>query len=445
MARTWASRLLLVERGEWTALLGAGATCFLLMAGYYALKPARDALVTEGDLSRLSWLIAATMGAMLVVQPLYAMLAARVSGRKLVVLVYQALAVSCVGFAWLMRAVDGAPAWWVGAGLFVWTGVFNVLAVSAFWSFMGEVFDARRGARLFGLVSVGGTLGSIAGAGLAGALAGGAWSMVAGAAALQLAAIGAAMQGRCPAERGVEGVVRGGDSGSVGEGEEAIPISGQAGELDQPTEGRLGAISRIARSRYLRAISAYVLLFTMTSTIVYLTQARVVQDAGGDRASRARIFARIDLLANVLTVVLQVFVSGRVVSRLGPGRTLAATPLVTGIGLALVLAWPSVAVLAAVQAARRGVHFALDRPARELLFHGLPSVDRFGTKSFIDTFVYRLGDVVAAGCLGMAAWMRGWMLVAGIGLCVLWFGLALWLHRARAIEFGHDGEARPTP
>jgi ATP/ADP translocase len=54
-------------------------------------------------------------------------------------------------------------------------------------------------------------------------------------------------------------------------------------------------------------------------------------------------------------------------------------------------------------------NLSLQRPARELLHLQSSIVTPYGTKNFIDTTIYRLGDV-------LAAWAIGMMLTAGFQL-----------------------------
>jgi AAA family ATP:ADP antiporter len=87
------------------------------------------------------------------------------------------------------------------------------------------------------------------------------------------------------------------------------------------------------------------------------------------------------------------------------------------------------------QVARRGLHYAIDRPARETLYT-ITSVDeKYKSKAFIDTFVYRLGDQVGAwGTVGAYATLSAATALMTIAMPVaaLWIGSALVLGRAYA-------------
>lgn len=84
------------------------------------------------------------------------------------------------------------------------------------------------------------------------------------------------------------------------------------------------------------------------------------------------------------------------------------------------------------QAVRRAGNFAVARPTREVLFTVLPREDRYKTKNFIDTFVYRLGDQIGAwsqaalGAAGMGLVGMAWLAVP---VAILWLVNGMWLGR----------------
>ena len=90
----------------------------------------------------------------------------------------------------------------------------------------------------------------------------------------------------------------------------------------------------------------------------------------------------------------------------------------------------SLAVLIVFEAVFRAVQRAIMRPARETLFTVVSSEDKYKSKAFIDTFVYRGGDVLGAWTEGLIGRLgMGLMALATltIPLAVLWAGLGIWL------------------
>jgi AAA family ATP:ADP antiporter len=180
------------------------------------------------------------------------------------------------------------------------------------------------------------------------------------------------------------------------------------------------------------AISAHMLLFTILSTVLYFQQAEIVDRTFADRAARTVFFARVDLLTNMLAFVLQLFAFGQLVKIIGVTLTLAIVPVLSVAGFALLGAYPTVAVVVVFNAVRRATNFALARPTREVLFIVLPREDRYKTKNFIDTFVYRLGDQIGAwslaalGAVGFGLIGMAWI---SVPLSVAWLVNGLWLGR----------------
>ncbi len=152
-----------------------------------------------------------------------------------------------------------------------------------------------------------------------------------------------------------------------------------------------------------------------------------------DRAARTSVFASIDLATNLVTVVGQLFLTSRIIGWLAIGGTLAVLPAVCVAGFSVLGTIPSVAFLIAFQVVRRAADYTLTRPARETLYTVLNREDKYKSKNFIDTFVYRFGDQTGAwGYAGLVLIGLGLQKIAwvAVGLSILWFGIALWLgHR----------------
>lgn len=417
-------------------LLGT-AYLFLAFASWYVLRPIRDAMGIAGGVDDLKWLFGGTLAVTLALQPLWAAAVARWPRRTVIVGAYRVFALLWVVFFLVFRAAGAGAQVWIGRVFFVVASAFALFVVSVFWSLLADVLRDGQGKRLFGFLAAGGTLGAVVGgavtAGLVEAL-GTAPLLLVSAALLELAARAArALSRRAAAE-----------------------LPGQEGVERQPVGGGwLAGMAHVARSPYLLGIAGFLLLYTLGSTFLYFLQARIVEEAFADRAARAALFARIDVVVNVATLVLQTGVTGRLLSRLGVPATLAILPAVSVAGFVALGAWPTLAVLVVFQVARRATNFAVARPARELLYVPLSREDKYKAKNFLDTAVYRTGDQVGAWLdAGLAALGLG---IAGLAaaaapLAGVWLALAVWLGRrhrrlAGAAEAGDgpDPGADPDP
>ena len=70
--------------------------------------------------------------------------------------------------------------------------------------------------------------------------------------------------------------------------------------------------------------------------------------------------------------------------------------MATALGFAGLAAHGGIAILYVLDAANRAVQRGVARPARELLFTHVRQGHKYKARAFIDTFVYRLGDVLGA-------------------------------------------------
>jgi AAA family ATP:ADP antiporter len=408
-----------VRAGEVRALLVAFAWFFALLLGYYVLRPIREEMAIRAGVAKLHWLFTATFAAMLLAVPLYSALVARVPRRRAVPWVYRFFLLHLLVF-WALVRWEVAPAWTARA-FYVWVSVYNLFVVSVFWSVLADLFTSAQGKRLFGFVAAGGSAGALLGsavvAGLVGRL-GIAGLLLVSAAFLEASA-------RCAAGLARQAPPAAGAGDPAREGG---PLGGSA----------FAGFAAVARSPYLLAIAAQFVLFSLGSTFLYFNLARTVAGAFPDPATRAALFAQVDLAVNVAALATQSLATGRIVATIGLAGALVLVPALTAAGFALAALAPGPWTFGAFQVIRRAAHFAVDRPAREVLFTVVPREDKYKAKAFVDTFVYRGGDT-ASGWLH-AALAAGGLALSGLSLAAVPFamlsgGVALWLaRRQRALE-----------
>src|SRR5690606_8355342 len=119
-------------------------------------------------------------------------------------------------------------------------------------------------------------------------------------------------------------------------------------ETEQPIGGGvLAGLTNALKSPYLLNICFYMLLYTILSTFLYFQQATIVDSTFADRGARTAFFARVDLMVNVLTIGAQVFLTGRVMKRLGVAATLTLVPALTVAGFAMLGMMPAIAIAVA--------------------------------------------------------------------------------------------------
>ena len=389
---------------------------FVVLAGYYVIRPIRDNIGAT-QFENLWWMFTVVLVAMIVANALFSMIVARMSRRKFIPIAYRFFILNLVIFFVLMQFMPPGKQPWVDGCFFVWVSVFNLFATAVFWGFMTDIFTNEQGKRLFGFIAVGGSLGGMLGplitASLVHRVSTGVLLLIC-AGMLEIAAQSIRF---FPAE------FRRSDSKSAED----------AAAAEKPIGGKFwDGVTHICKSPYLFGLFVFILLYTLTSTWTYFQQSELTKVGFADRAARTAFFAKLDLSVNTLTLLLQIFLTGRLMKFLGVTVTLLFMPVLSLFGFAAMGLVPVLAVLAVFQVARRASTFAFMRPAREVLFTVLRREDKYKAKSFIDTFGYRCGDQ-------FGAWSYGGMQALGLSLSTIsyvavpvvacWCGLGVWLGR----------------
>jgi AAA family ATP:ADP antiporter len=424
-------RLVDVRPHEVAAVAWSWLFFFSVLSAYYVIRPIRDEMGVAGGVENLPWLFAGSLTGMLLLNPPFAFLVARMRRARFVSWGYRFFALNLVAFFAALTWGPGLQSVWLGRAFFIWTSVFNMFVVAIFWSVMADVFSPVQGKRLFGFIGAGGTIGGITGAAITSALVsvvGTANLLLVSVVLLELAALSA---------RRIFYLHRSGataDAAARAHAEAgtavALPEVGVADTLigGSPWDGMRRALT----NPYLVNVTLNMLFFTVLTTFLYFQQATIVDVAIPDRVARTEFFANIDLAVNIVTLLTELFATGWFVQSFGVPVALSMLPAMSVVGFALLGAMPTVTVLMAFQVLRRAGNFAVARPAREMLFTVVPASDRYKAKTFIDTVVYRAGDQIGAWAYApLAALGAG---VAGISTAAIVLALlsvvnAVWLGR----------------
>jgi ATP:ADP antiporter, AAA family len=424
-------RLIDVRPAEMRALGWSWLYIFCVLSSYYILRPIRDEMGVAGGVENLQWLFTGTLLGMIVVNPPFAALVAKLPRVRFIAITYRFFIANLLIFILLLHLATAEQHIWVGRLFFIWTSVFNLFVVSVFWALMVDVFDSEQGKRLFGFIAAGATLGGIAGSSITASLAKDvpATYLLLGSALLLEAAVFS-----------VRRLARLSDALR----QRPAPQSGESligGNI-------LSGLTHAFKSPYLINVSLYILLFAITSTFLYFQQADIARQSFADRGARTAFFARVDLWVNVLTLGAQLFLTGRVLRAVGVGLTLAILPALSILGFGTLVMTPTIAVLVVYQVLRRAGNFAFARPSRELLFTVVPREDKYKAKSFIDTVIYRTGDQAGAWSYAVLAYlglaMTGISIVA-VPISIAWLLNGLWLGQKQERMAAAETRVSPLP
>ena len=277
---------------------------FSVLAAYYVIRPVREEMAVRVGREWLQALFVIVLLVMVAAVPLFGWVVSRFEKRRIVPVVY-AFFIACLGAFWLLLTVRGAGVLTAGA-FFVWVSVFNLFAVSLFWSVMADTYTSEQAKRLYGLIAAGGSAGAISGPLVTQSLVHvlGPANLLLVSAAFLSAAILAVRAMRDARRRG------------AGAHQDERLAGG----------GLLAGARRVWQSPYLFRIALWVLIANLIGTYFYFEQTRIVGEAYSNPADRVQLFARMDLAVNTLTVLGQLLVTGALLSRLGVGLTAAILP-----------------------------------------------------------------------------------------------------------------------
>ena len=369
-----------------------------------------------------------TICLMLALVPLFGWLTSRWPRRKFLPFIYTFFIVNLLLYHILFRFFPDVDK--VAQSFYLWVNVFNLFVVSVFWSFMADLFDDAQARRLFGFIAAGGSAGAITGPLITSSLV----NVLAPHNLLLLSALFLLLSIVCISKitRANERM----DAHKTSVAHHPAPVTDH--NANQVLGGGLwSGVILVWRSPYLMGICVLMLCYSVLSTFLYFQQVEIIADGFADANARTVMFAKVDLLVNVLTIVCQLLVTGRLIQWIGLGFSLALVPALLSLGLLLLgsastLGLSLISVVITLQVVRRTGYYAVINPAREALYVVLSRAEKYKAKNFIDTSVYRAGDAISAwlsGGLRAAGFSVGHIAFMAIPLALLWLAVSLWLGR----------------
>jgi AAA family ATP:ADP antiporter len=408
------TRLAPIEPREISAVVAAFCLFFFMFAGYFSVRPVRETVGTllGRDAVADLWLYTGAFSILIV--PLYGAVVGRFRRSTFLPWTYGLVAASLAGVGLLLDPAEFNPL--LGKSFYVFISVVNLFLVSMFWSFLLELFDRGQAKRLFGVIAAGGSAGALAGplmSDITVRFIGETGILFVSAAAFVVAIVCQRILLRIWKDRPVAAEV--------------------VAAEDKPIGGNwLAGLVLIARSPYILGIALFIVGISSVSTLLYFEQLRIVSETFADTTERTRVFARIDWIVQSLTVISQIFLTGRIAKHFGVTALLTAVPVVMIFGFLLLAGYTSFLLFAAVFIMRRAGEYAFVRPGREMLWSPLDKETKYKAKSTLDVPVYRVADYVGGQAtvglekIGVAA--SGVMIVGAV-VAAIWGVVGWWLGR----------------
>lgn len=436
----WAARIFNIRRAEFPLAALAAAFYFCVLCGYFFVRPVRDAMGVARGMGELYWLFGVTVVSSLILVLLFGGVVARMDRRRFIPIAYGFVVVCLFAFAGLLVVDAQAGGGLIGSGsetglargvgytFYVWLSAINLFINSIFWAFMVDLFSVEQGKRMFAFIGIGGTTGALAGGWATNRISALTESvylpvglMVIGAAFFVVAIVLMLTLDRRAARSKHSRL--GGPAQSPGAAGGPSGIGGNFWD---------GAAA-VVRSPYLLGIALWIMFMAISNTLIYFTQANIILNRSDTFSQLVGSYALMDALTQTATLITQIFITTRLIRKLGVGWTLAILPLVTLAGFAVLAIWPIFGVMAVFQAVHRATRYAISRPSRETLFSVVPPAERYKAKPVVDVFLYRFGDLAGTGiqvvlsALGNLALMVG----ATVPFAAVWCALSVGLGRAQ--------------
>jgi AAA family ATP:ADP antiporter len=440
-------RILGLQKHEYVPVGWSFAYFFCVLSSYYILRPVRESMAVGSGPNTIPWLFFGTFVAMIVVTPIFGWVSSRFSRHQFLPWVYVffignilifwsvfSVAVSIASVSqeiWDFVALL-IPAWsppddsnliWLGRIFFVWISIFNLFVVSVFWSFMADIYTREQGRRLFGFVTAGGSIGALIGGSMTSLLVEdiGFQNLFPIAAGVLLVAVICIFRLREFVENDQTGAVA------------------KQAAIEKPLGGNpFAGITHIAGSRYFLGIAFTSVIASLLGTALYMFMAQLVEveitapDAAKQAAMRTAFFSDINNWTNALSLLGQMLIVKHVVERFGIGASLTLLPIASIAGFIILAFEPTLVFVAILTVLRRALGFGFSKPTTDMLYSVVTPEEKYKTKNFIDTAIYRGGDLV--GTLIVRGLIALGMGLAAISVAMLpfaaaWAAVSYWLGR----------------
>lgn len=430
-----------VQREEWPFALLMFSYILLVISTFWILKPLKKGLFIQFydqrslDLAGRHFAAAEAellakvlnMVVAFVAVAVFTWLARRLRRERLTAVLMTCFVVAEIAFAWLLRAPGSATVW----SFYLFGDLFSTLMVAAFFAFLNDSVTADAAKRLYGFIGLGAVLGGVIGSSVIGAWIGAysaeVWLYVCAAIDAVVIAIAMAAGTRAPVRNGAT----------------AAPSSPSSQETaEHHRNPAFEGAALVMRSPYLLSIAAIVGAYEIVSTVMdfqFTSAVSAFLDGDAIPQHLSHVFA----VTNVVSMLVQLFLTSTVMQTWGVGVALAILPLTSAAGSVAFFAHPSLWTGSVLNTADNAFSYSINQSAKEALYVPVSTEEKYAAKAFIDMFVQRAAKTLAVVIsLAAGAWFKDfdgvrWLSVAVFGL------IGGWMVAVRRV--GREEERRESP
>jgi len=360
-----------VKKGEWAPLIWSFLYFYFLLTSYFVVRPIRETMgVTAGGREIYDVLFTATFIVMLLLQPLYGKIVSKYSRKQFIPIIYGFFTILMLVF-WVTFQKFGTENITLAKIYFVFVSVFNLFVVSVFWSFMADVYTKEQGKRLFGVIAAGGSTGGISGGIITS-------NLVERIGTINMMLISAGFLLVC-----ILIVIKIRKYANESEINKEAPLGGS------PLEGLKLTFS----SKLLMQIAIMTVMSVLIGGIFYTLQAEYIKQNYADRDVQTAIFANVNTFTNSLTLFFQLILTPFLLQKIKIHKILGIYPTIMIFAFMVFGALPVLQIVLAGIVLQRSGAYGLMKPPTDWLFTGLDKKIKYKFKNFLDTVIYRGGDV----------------------------------------------------
>ncbi|MCF6317812.1 MAG: hypothetical protein L3J83_00805 [Proteobacteria bacterium] len=359
-----------VESGEWPSLIWSFLYFYFLLTGYFILRPIREEMGVTAGPENYGLLFAATFVVMLLLQPLYGKIVSIYSRKQFIPLIYGFFGLIILSI-WGLFQVYGTQSVVLAKVFFVFVSVYNVFVVSIFWSFMSDVYTKKQGKRLFGVIAAGGSTGGVTG------------GLITAALVEKIGTVNLLLVSFCFLMLCIFSVYKVRKFANESTENKEAPIGGS------PIEG----MKLIFSSKLLQQIALMTVMSVLIGGIFYYLQGNFVKEYYVDRDLRTKVFANINTFTNLLTLFFQLILTPFFLQKFKIYKILGIYPTAMLFAFLLFGIFPVIQVVLGAIILQRSGAYGIMKPPTDWLFTGLDKNIKYKFKNFLDTVIYRAGDV----------------------------------------------------
>lgn len=406
-----------VRAGEGATVLLLTLNVFMLLTAYYLLKVAREPLILEGGSAEVkSYASAGQAVTLVVVSMLYGSLAHHVGRMKLIAMVSLFFAANLVIF-WVL-GVRGVA---LGVPFYLWVGVYSLTILTQFWAFAADIYTEPQGKRLFPIIGIGASIGSVLGAFLPKLM------LELGPHALMLCAAGLLL---------LSLVI----TYTVHRRETTRGPRSKEPHHDEALGGENG-FKLLFADKYLLAVGILALCINLVNTNgEYIFDRTLLADAPARAATAGldvsqyieNFKSSYFLWVNTIGSLLQLFVVSRVIKYLGVKRALFVMPIASLAGYGGLSIAPILTLIFVVKIAENSFDYSLQNTARQALWLVVPRDAKYKVKQITDTVFVRIGDVMSAGVVFIGsklAFETRHFVITNVVLVSTWLAIVYYIGR----------------